>query len=100
MEPPRVVSISQVNCYLACPLKYRFQYVDKIPRPWRVAAMALRSSVHAAVELFHKEPPADPRPALTEKLKGFSAGCNRPNLGPLVFSGPECQETLAEDSHA
>ncbi len=40
MEPPRTISVSQVNAYLGCPLKYRFQYVDKIPRPWRVAAMA------------------------------------------------------------
>jgi hypothetical protein len=55
MEPPRVLSVSQVNAYLACPLKYRFQYVDKIPRPWRVAAMAFGSSVHAAVEWFHRE---------------------------------------------
>ena len=50
MEPARVISVSQVNAYLACPLKYRFQYVDKIPRPWRAAAMAFGSSVHAAVE--------------------------------------------------
>ena len=52
MEPPRTISVSQVNAYLGCPLKYRFQYVDKIPRPWRVAAMAFGSSVHAAVSLF------------------------------------------------
>ncbi len=55
MEPPRTISVSQVNASLACPLKYRFQYVDKIPRPWRVAAMAFGSSVHAAVEWFHRE---------------------------------------------
>ena len=55
MEPQRVLSVSQVNAYLGCSLKYRFQYVDKIPRPWRVAAMAFGSSVHAAVEWFHKE---------------------------------------------
>jgi len=30
MELPRVFSVSQVNTYLGCPLKYRFQYVDKI----------------------------------------------------------------------
>ena len=59
MEPPRVISVSQVNAYLGCPLKYRFQYVDKIPRPWRVAAMAFGSSVHAAVEWFHRERLAD-----------------------------------------
>ena len=45
MELPRVFSVSQVNCYLGCSLKYRFQYVEKIPRPWRVASMAFGSSI-------------------------------------------------------
>ena len=62
MEPLRVLSVSQVNAYLGCPLKYRFQYVEKIPRPWRPAAMAFGTSVHAAVEWFHNERLADRTP--------------------------------------
>ena len=86
MEPLPIISVSQVNAYLACPLKYRFQYVDKIPRPWRVAAMAFGSSVHAAVEWFHKERLADRRPDLVEVLKVFDADWYAQNVEPLVFS--------------
>jgi putative RecB family exonuclease len=100
MEPTRVISVSQVNAYLGCPLKYRFQYVDKIPRPWRVAAMAFGSSVHAAVEWFHKERVAGRTPDLTEVLKVFDADWYAQNVEPLVFSERESKDFLAEKGRA
>lgn len=100
MEPPRVISVSQVNCYLGCPLKYRFQYVDKIPRPWRVAAMAFGSSVHAAVEWFHKERLAGGTAELVETLKVFDADWYAQNVEPLVFSERESKDSLAEKGRA
>jgi putative RecB family exonuclease len=100
MEPPRVISVSQVNTYLACPLKYRFQYVDKIPRPWRVAAMAFGSSVHAAVEWFNKELLAGRRPELTAVLQVFDADWYAQNTEPLVFSEKESRDSLAEKARA
>lgn len=96
MEPTRVLSVSQVNTYLGCPLKYRFQYVDKIPRPWRVAAMAFGSSVHAAVEWFHKERLAGRNPELTQVVQVFDADWYAQNTEPLVFSERESREGLAE----
>src|SRR6476620_3081031 len=100
MELPRVFSVSQVNCYLGCPLKYRFQYVDKIPRPWRVAAMAFGSSVHAAVEWFHKERLASRSPELTQVLQVFEADWYAQNVEPLVFSEKESKDSLSEKGHA
>src|SRR5713101_6923077 len=100
MEPPRTISLSQVNAYLACPLKYRFQYVDKIPRPWRVAAMAFGSSVHAAVEWFHKERLAGRTPDIAEVLKIFDADWYAQNVEPLVFSERESKDSLAEKGRA
>src|SRR5438477_12907689 len=82
-------SFSQIQTYLGCPLKYRFQYVDKIPRPWRVAAMAFGSSVHAAVEWFHKERLAGRSPELTQVLQDFAAGWYAQNAAPLVLSEKE-----------
>jgi len=100
VEPPRTSSLSQVNAYLGCPLKYRFQYVDQIPRPWRASALAFGSSVHAAVEWFHKERHAG-RPAdLTEVLKIFDADWYAQNLEPLVFSERESKDALAEKGRA
>ena len=100
MEPPRVLSVSQVNAYLGCPLKYRFQYVDRIPRPWRVAAMAFGTSVHAAVEWFHKERIAGGRPELTQVLQVFDADWYAQNTEPLVFSERESKDSLAEKGRA
>jgi putative RecB family exonuclease len=97
---PRTISLSQVNAYLACPLKYRFQYVDKIPRPWRVAAMAFGSSVHSAVEWFHKERLAGRTPKLEEVLQVFDADWYAQNLEPLVFSERESKDALAEKARA
>jgi putative RecB family exonuclease len=100
MEPPRVLSVSQVNAYLACPLKYRFQYVDKIPRPWRVAAMAFGTSVHAAVEWFHKERMAGRAPETEDVLKVFDADWYAQNVEPLVYSERESRDSLAEKGRA
>lgn len=100
MEPPRVISVSQVNAYLACPLKYRFQYVDKIPRPWRVAAMAFGSSIHAAAEWFHKERLAGRTPEIEAVLKVFDADWYAQNVEPLVFSDRESKDSLAEKGRA
>ena len=100
MEPPRTSSLSRVQAYLACPLKYRFQYVDQIPRPWRVAAMAFGSSVHAAVEWFHRERLAGRRSDLTGTLTVFEADWFAQNLEPLVFSDRESREGLTEKGRA
>jgi putative RecB family exonuclease len=100
MDQPRTISVSQVNAYLACPLKYRFQYVDRIPRPWRAAAMAFGSSVHAAVEWFHRERLAGGTRDLTEVLKVFDADWYAQNVEPLVFSERESREGLAEKGRA
>src|SRR5437867_6434352 len=96
MEPLPIISVSQVNTYLGCPLKYRFQYVDKIPRPWRASALAFGSSVHAAVEWFHKERLAGRNPDVTEVLKVFDADWYAQNVEPLVFSERESKDSLAE----
>src|SRR5262245_52069980 len=100
MDQHRTISVSQVNAYLACPLKYRFQYVDKIPRAWRAAAMAFGTSIHAAVEWFHRERLAGRNVELTEVLKVFDADWYAQNVEPLVFSDRESREGLAEKGRA
>lgn len=49
------ISVSQINSYLLCPLKYRYQYVDALPRPFKAAELAFGSAVHSAIEWWHKE---------------------------------------------
>src|SRR3989454_11010316 len=96
----RLFSLSQIQTYLGCPLKYRFQYIDQIPRPWRASALAFGSSVHAAVEWFHKERLAGRSPPLPEVLKVFDADWYAQNVEPLVFSERESKDSLAEKGRA
>jgi putative RecB family exonuclease len=90
--PP--LSISRVTTYLGCPLKYRFQYEDQLPRPWRVAAIAFGTSVHAAIEWFHRERMDGRSPSVEEALSVFEADWFAQNVEPLVFSDKEDAESL------
>ncbi len=100
MGQQRVISVSQVQAYLACPLKYRFQYVDRIPRAWRPAALAFGTSVHAAVEWFHRERLEGREPKLEAVLQVFDADWYAQNVEPLVFSEKESKDSLAGKARA
>jgi len=96
----RVYSISQIQAYLGCPLKYRFQYIDKLPRPWRPAALVFGSSVHAAIEWFHKERLGGAKPRPEDVLKIFDADWFAQTLEPVVFQGSETKEDLQAKGRA
>ena len=90
------ISASQVVTYLLCPLKYRFQYVDKVPKPWRAAPLAFGTSVHAAIEWFHRERIAGRTPDPEAVQSIFAADWYAQNLEPLVFKEKESPEGLAD----
>jgi putative RecB family exonuclease len=93
MEP---LSISQVQTYLFCALKYRFQYIDRIPPPWRPAALAFGSAIHAAVEWFHQERFAGRTPEPEAVQRMFEADWYAANLDPVVFAEKDSKESLLE----
>ena len=47
-------SYSSINQYLRCPLQFYFQRVLKLPQPSVGSGLVLGSSVHAALELYHR----------------------------------------------
>ena len=49
------LSSSQISLYLQCGLKYRFQFIDLIPRPFKPSAIAFGSVIHSTLAWFHKE---------------------------------------------
>lgn len=49
------LSSSRINLYLMCSLKYKFHYVDKLPKPFRSSALAFGSAIHSAINWYHKE---------------------------------------------
>jgi len=48
------LSYSQINCYLTCPLRYKFQYADKIPPAFTASSLAFGSAIHEAVAAFYQ----------------------------------------------
>ena len=92
----RPLSASQVQAYLACPLQYRFRYVDRLPKPWRAGALAFGTSVHSAVEWFHRERLAGRSPTGDAVLDVFSADWYAQGLELLVLREGESQASLAD----
>jgi putative RecB family exonuclease len=52
-EKPHL-SYSQINTYCTCPLKYRFQYIDRIEPPFTAAPLAFGSAIHEAAGAFYQ----------------------------------------------
>jgi CRISPR/Cas system-associated exonuclease Cas4 (RecB family) len=73
--------------------------VDKLEKPWRAAALAFGTSVHAAVEYFQKELLAGRGPLPDAVLAQFDADWYAQNVEPLVFSDKDTQESLREKGH-
>jgi CRISPR/Cas system-associated exonuclease Cas4 (RecB family) len=47
-------SYSSINQYLRCPLQFYFQRILRLPQPTVGVGLVLGSSVHAALELYHR----------------------------------------------
>jgi putative RecB family exonuclease len=90
------ISASQLNCYLGCSLQYKFRYVDKLPKPWRSAGMAFGTSIHAAIEWFHRERMAGRVPLASAAVAIFQADWYAQTVEPLIFGKNETKELLAE----
>lgn len=48
------LSASQMNLYFQCSLKYKFQYVDGLPKPFKSSSLVFGSAIHSAISWFHK----------------------------------------------
>jgi len=49
------LSSSQITLYLQCGLKYKYQYVENRPKPFRPSALAFGSALHSALDWLHKQ---------------------------------------------
>jgi len=49
------LSCSQMNLYMQCSLKYKYLYLDKLPKPFKPSGLAFGSAFHSALAWFHKQ---------------------------------------------
>src|SRR5213593_1759705 len=71
MVPPEMrrqphVSFSQIDQYLRCPLKYRFQYVDRLEPEFVPAALAFGSGIHGAAAFLYRGLARGERPPVAD----------------------------------
>jgi putative RecB family exonuclease len=71
MRPPESLSASAIQLYLTCSLKYRFQYVDRLPRLTLSENQAFGTAIHAALNWLHKARKRGHNPPLAEVLQVF-----------------------------
>lgn len=67
------LSASALSLYISCSLKFRFQYVDRLPRLFRSSNQVFGTAMHAALEWLHKELRNLRKPPLDEILRVFEA---------------------------
>ena len=49
------LSSSQITLYLQCGLKYKYQYIENLPKSFKPSALAFGSALHSALEWLHKQ---------------------------------------------
>jgi len=79
------LSCSQMNLYLQCPLKYKFQYIDKLPKPFKASALAFGSALHSALSWLHKHRTNGNNVTLERLFKIFDADWYAQNLGTRIL---------------
>jgi CRISPR/Cas system-associated exonuclease Cas4 (RecB family) len=67
------LSSSQINLYSQCSLKYRFQYVDLLTKPFKSSSLAFGSAIHSALSWFHRESMTNDKVPLEKLCKIFDA---------------------------
>jgi putative RecB family exonuclease len=66
------LSASQMNLYFQCSLKYKFQYIQKLAKPFKASGLVFGSAIHSAISWFHKNQLAG-RSVTLEKLYSIFA---------------------------
>jgi putative RecB family exonuclease len=90
------ISVSQINQYLMCPLKYRFNYIDEIPKPFKSVDLAFGSAIHAAVEWWHKNKTNGTGPEWQQVVRIFEADMQAQAMETLKFKDGDSLEFYLE----
>lgn len=82
------LSYTQINCYLQCPLKYKFQYLDKIEWPFVPSGLTFGTAIHKVAAYYHQKKMQGTELTL-EKLKEiFEQWWNQENQNKKILYKP------------
>ncbi|MFH1681493.1 MAG: PD-(D/E)XK nuclease family protein [Candidatus Eisenbacteria bacterium] len=93
---PEFLSASQISCFLACPAKYRFRYVDRASPAFRPSGFVLGNVVHSALEWLHKSWLAGTAPSEEDLLVIFEADLSAQTVEEIRMRNGETVSSLQE----
>lgn len=67
---PTKFSFSQLETYMLCPLRYKYQYILRVPTPSGAAA-SFGTSIHSALQLFYQKVINKGKPTIDDLLSGY-----------------------------
>ena len=79
------ISFTQINTYLICPLKYRFQYIDRIEWPFKPSALIFGSCLHKALEHYYLGKMEDRKVSHEELYSIFEGNWIKEQNGKAIF---------------
>lgn len=88
------ISVSQINLYLSCPLKYKYRYIDELPVASKAAELAFGSAVHSSIEWWHKERQAGYIHEWEDVAVIFAADMNAQAVDDLRFKNGDDLDSL------
>ena len=95
------ISYTQINTYLSCPLKYSFQYIEKIPWPFKPEALVFGSAIHQSLEHFYTGRKEGRSVPLKEMLAIYDASWEK-DVGDneIRFKNGNTRESLMKNAEA
>ena len=88
------VSISRMKTYLNCPRKFKFWYVDKLPKLFKPAGLALGNVVHSTAEWLNRRLCEGQKPELDDVLKIFRSDWFSLSQDEIRFDGKENEDEM------
>ncbi len=88
---PSRFSFSQLETYTLCPLRYKYQYVLRVPTPAGAAA-SLGTSIHSALQFFYQDVINKKKPAVRDLL-----GYYRTSWIPVGFLSRSHEKRMKEE---
>jgi putative RecB family exonuclease len=88
------LSYSQINCYMTCPLKYRFHYIDRLEEEFTSSALLFGSGIHAGIQAYLQSI-LEADPLRTDQILDVFREEWRGSQGPKIrYSARESEEGL------
>ena len=88
------ISVSQIYLYMACPLKYKFSYIDELPKLFKSSGLAFGGAIHSAVEWFNIQRLEGINVKGSQLLEIFEADWQAANTDEVRYRSGETKDSL------